>query len=69
MSGAFISSWLRMMFSAATSAIIRPMTVDRSNFANRTANSSTNGQRGGIAHAKRQALKAKRRKAHRMHCK
>lgn len=67
MSGAFISSWLRMMFSAAMSAI-RPMTVDRSNFANRTANSSTNGQRGGIAQAKRAALKAKRRKAHRMRC-
>ena len=67
MSGAFISSWLRMMFSAATSAI-RSMTVDRSNFENRTASSSTNGQRGGIAHAKRQALKAKRRKAHKARC-
>ena len=62
MSGAFISSWLRMMFSAAASAI-RPMAIDRSNFAN-----MTNGQRGGIANAKRQALKAKRRKAHRMRC-
>lgn len=67
MSGAFISNWLRMMFSAATSAI-SPMTVDRSNFANRHESSSTNGQRGGIAQAKRQALKAKRRKAHRMRC-
>ena len=67
MSGAFISSWLRMMFSAAASAI-SPMTVDRSNFENRTASSSTNGQRGGIANAKRQSLKAKRRKAHRMRC-
>ena len=63
MSGAFISSWLRMMFSAAASAI-SPMTVDQSKFASRRAN----GQRGGIAHAKRQALKAKRRKAHRMRC-
>ena len=67
MSGAFISSWLRMMFSAATSAI-RPMTVDRSNFSNRTASSSTNGRLIGVAQAKRQALKAKRRKAHRMRC-
>ena len=63
MSGAFISSWLRMMFSAATSAI-RSMTVDQSKFASRRAN----GQNDGIAHAKRQALKAKRRKAHRMRC-
>ena len=63
MIGAFISSWLRMMFSAAASAI-SPMTVDQSKF----ASSSTNGQRGGIANAKRQALKAKRRKAHRMRC-
>jgi len=67
MIGAFISSWLRRMFSAAMSAI-RSMTVDRSNFENRTASSSTNGQRGGIAHAKRQALKAKRRKAHKARC-
>ena len=63
MSGAFISSWLRIMFSAATSAI-RPMAIDRSNFAN-----MTNGQRGGVNQAKRQALKAKRRKAHRRNCK
>ena len=67
MNGAFISSWLRMMFSAATSAI-RHLTVDRSNFANRSESSSTNGQRGGIAQAKRAALKAKRRKAHKARC-
>ena len=59
MGGSFISSWLRMVFSAATFAK-SPLTVDRSNFANRSAS----GQRGGIAQAKREALKAKRRKAH-----
>jgi len=66
MSGAFISSWLRMMFSARTA---RPQ-IDPSQWAlpDSTA-SSTNGRRGGVAHAKRQSLKAKRRKAHRMHCK
>ena len=63
MNGAFISIWLRMMFSAATSAI-RPLAVDRSNFANRSESSS----RGGIAQAKRAALKAKRRKAHKARC-
>ena len=67
MGGSFISSWLRMVFSAATFATSY-LTVDRSNFANRSASGSTNGQRGGIAQAKREALKAKRRKAHRARC-
>lgn len=65
MSGAFVSSWLRMMFSAITA---RPQ-IDPSQWAlpDSTA-SSPNGRRGGISQSKRAALKAKRRKAHKARC-
>ena len=65
MGGAFISSWLRMVFAAAASAgpigrgdwIILPS-------ANNPCGCINGGRGNTVAAAKREALKAKRRKAH-----
>ncbi|MGB4967075.1 MAG: hypothetical protein WBO35_02630, partial [Candidatus Saccharimonadales bacterium] len=65
MGGAFISSWLRMVFAAAASA----GPIDRGDWILPSANNTCgciNGGRGNtVAAAKRESLKAKRRKAHR----
>jgi hypothetical protein len=64
-----LSGKIRTMFAVAIAGIAAPLVpkpaigsrdwVIRQNTAR-----TTNGQRGGIAQAKREALKAKRRKAH-----
>jgi len=68
MGGPFISSWLRMMFAA----IARRPQIDRDDWVIPDANSAGNSRNGGrgatVAQAKRAALKAKRRRAHRIHC-
>lgn len=58
----FIASWLRMMFASVAA---KPQIDPRDWTVPGTTASSTNGQRVGVAQAKRDALKAKRRKAHR----
>lgn len=67
MGGAFISSWLRMMVSAATSAA----PIQRTGWtpANvKDAGGINRNIRNTVAAAKRAALKAKRRKAHKRRC-
>lgn len=66
MGGPFISSWLRMMFAAIDAR--KPINLLSWALPEISASSKNGGRGATVAQAKRAALKAKRRRAHRIHC-